>query len=163
MLCLGCFFFRKILSPLAEIRILLKEFWPLHTSVEICKSANSRYPRKLWYCQSSLTYPSTKPCKSSEIGSITITHWWSGLPFWSNLSWNCCKFVLRTTTYFKVDSKFFQQKMSWLWEALNHPSLVTSSWSTLRHWPMSRPNTNLRCGSDILAIYLWSSVMVQKI
>jgi hypothetical protein len=39
------------------------------------------------------------------------------------------------------------RKMAWLWEALNHSSLATSSWSILRKWLLTRCNTNHHCGS----------------
>jgi hypothetical protein len=34
-------FFHNVLSPLAEIQILRKEFWPFPTSVEICCNRTS--------------------------------------------------------------------------------------------------------------------------
>jgi hypothetical protein len=40
---------------------------------------------------------------------------------------------LRTTYIFRWMTSSSSKKMTWLWEALYHPSLATSSWSILRN------------------------------
>jgi hypothetical protein len=51
--------------------------------------------------------------------------------------------VCLRTAYFKVDDKFFQQKLVWLWEAPYHPLLAASSWSILRNWLLTLHKTLL--------------------
>jgi hypothetical protein len=52
--------------------------------------------------------------------------------------------------------------MAWVWEVLYHPPLATSTWSILRHWLLTRHNTNHRCGSVMLMTHLWSDLMAQS-
>jgi hypothetical protein len=54
-------------------------------------------------------YQSTKPYKSSEISSITVTHWQNCLFLQVEAVVELLEFCLRTT-YFHVDHNFFQQK-----------------------------------------------------
>jgi hypothetical protein len=70
--------------------------------------------------------------------------------------------VCLRTTYFQVDDKFLQQKDAWLWVALYHPSLATSSCSILRNWLLTRHNINHCCGSGTLMTRLWSGPTVHR-
>jgi hypothetical protein len=61
--------------------------------------------------------------------------------------------VCLRTIYFQVDDKFFHQKMTFLWEALYHSSLATTSWSVLRNWLLTRHNTHHHCGSGMFVVW----------
>jgi hypothetical protein len=73
-----------------------------------------------------------------------MTHWQNGLPCRSKPSWNYWRFawephIFRSTISFSI------RKMAWVWDALYHPSLATSTWRILRNWFLTRYNANCSC------------------
>jgi hypothetical protein len=70
--------------------------------------------------------------------------------------------VCLRTTYFQVMIRSSNRKMAWLWEALCHSLLATSTWRILRNCLLTQHNTNHHCGSGILMTHLWSGLMAQS-
>jgi hypothetical protein len=101
-----------------------------------------------------------KPYKSSEINSITMTHWWNGLFCMSKPSLNCWKFVREPHIFRWISSS--DRKMAWLWDAVYHPSLATSTGSILRNCLSTRHNTNHHCSCSMLT-HLWSGLSPEQL